>query len=168
MYKIQFRSVKSFTKTTLKFRNNLINTLNIWSYINLSYILEITGKRFTGLLLDLPSFSLFLKTGITSTCFKQWGNWPVARIGWNFEILILKNVFIYYYKLYRHIAVRTSFSSIKSFDYIFHFVYWNRLETDRGNIFDLIMSLIFVILGWFWYLNDAFFTGSSMFSVFRM
>ena len=64
MCKKQFRSAKFFTKSTLKFRDNLINILNTWSYINLSYILEITGKRFTGLLLDLSSLFLFLKTGI--------------------------------------------------------------------------------------------------------
>ena len=79
MYKIQFRRAKSFTKTTLKFRDNLINILNIWSYINLSYILEITGKTCTVILLDLSSFSLFLKTGITSAYFKQWGNSPLKR-----------------------------------------------------------------------------------------
>ena len=34
--------------------------------------------------------------------------------------------------------------------------------------FDFIVSLIFVILWWYWYLNDAFFTGSSMFRVFHI
>ena len=29
------------------------------------------------------------------------------------------------------------------------------------------MSLVFVILGWYWYLNDAFFIGFFMFSIFR-
>ena len=71
MYKRQFGSTKSFTKTTLKFKEDLIYTLKIWSYINLSYILKNTDKKFTDLLLDLSSFSLFLKTGITSACFKQ-------------------------------------------------------------------------------------------------
>ena len=79
MYKRQFWSAKSFTKTALRFREDLINMLNICSYINLSYILEITGKILTGLLLDLSSFSSFLKTGITSACFKQWGNSPLTR-----------------------------------------------------------------------------------------
>ena len=88
--KRQFRSAKSFTKTTLIFREDLINILNIWSYINLSYILEITGKTFTGLLMDLSSFPLFLKTGITSACFKQWGKSHWQEIGWIFEIIILK------------------------------------------------------------------------------
>ena len=71
MYKRQFWSAKSFTKTALRFREDLINILNICSYINLSYILEITGKILTGLLLDLSSFSSFLKTGITSACFNS-------------------------------------------------------------------------------------------------
>ena len=46
-----------------------------------------------------------------------------------------KDVFIHFYKLHRCIAVQTSLFSIKSFNYIFPFVYWNRLETERGNIF---------------------------------
>ena len=79
MYKRQFRSAKSFPKTTLKLREDLINILNIRSYINLSYILEITGKKLTSLLLDLSIFFLFLKTGKTSACFKQWGNSPLTR-----------------------------------------------------------------------------------------
>ena len=91
MYKRQFGSTKSFTKTTLKFKEDLIYTLNIWSYINLSYILKNTDKKFTDLFLDLSSFSLFLKTGITSACFKQWGNSPLTRDWLKFWNINLKN-----------------------------------------------------------------------------
>ena len=116
------------------------------------------------------SFPLFLKTGITSAGYKQWGNSPLTRDWlkfWNVNLDKI-DVFIHFNKFYRYVTVRTSFFRIKSFNYIFHFVYWNKLETDRENIFDFIMSLIFVTLGWFWSLNDPFFTGPSMFSVFRM
>ena len=88
----QFRNAKSFTKTSLKFREDLINILNIWSYINLSNILEITGKKFASLLMDLSSFSLFLKTVITSACFKQWGNSLLIRDWLKFWNINLENM----------------------------------------------------------------------------
>ena len=92
MYKRQFGSTKSFTKTTLKFKEDLIYTLNIWSYINLSYILKNTDKKFTDLFLDLSSFSLFLKTGITSACFKQWESSPLTRDWLKFWNINLENM----------------------------------------------------------------------------
>ena len=114
-------------------------------------------KKFTGLLLDLSSFPLFLKTGITSPCFKQWGNSPLTRDWLRFWNINLEKMSSFIFISFTVISPSgQAFLELRVIYYIFHFVYWNKLETDRGNIFDFITSLIFVILGWFWYLNDTF------------
>ena len=64
------------------------------------------------------------------------------------------NVLIHFYKFHRYIADQISFFSIETFNYIFQFVCWNRLETGRinifwfSNVFDICYNRMILILKW--------------------
>ena len=73
--------------------------------------------------------------------------------------------FIHFCKFYRFMSVQTSFFSIKSFNFIFHFIYQNILEAEKGNNNNWTITLKILILGWYWYFNDAFLTRYLTFPV---
>ena len=105
---------------------------------------------------------------MTSACFKQRGNSPLIRDWLKFWNSNLEKMTSFIFINVTGISLsRQAFFSIKSFDYIFHFVYWNRLGTERENIFwfhngfDISYTRMILILKWcffYWILDVSCFS----------
>ena len=104
------------------------------------------------------AFPFFLKTGITSACFKQWGYSPLTRDWLKFWNINLEKMPSFIFTSFTDISPSgQAFLILRLLIISFTLSIEAGWKLKEEIFFDFVMLLIFVILGWYWYLTDAFF-----------